>query len=332
MRPSSVVSWAAYRPVGQSPVWTAIVTGADRLPVQSSGTGSPFGTPTISSFRSLLTYSAPQWRNCKLSAPASARIRSSIGSPGRYDRCRNAASTPSTRTTGAACLAIEGGRLPPRTVVPRSLAGDRQSHHVGAHRRREVGRPGQRVRSRREVRLGLPGDARRAPCRVDRLELHRRGAVEREADDGSVASRDAGCHRCEQAPVSRISATDVPGRESECRVRLPASGERRSRREHKREEYASGGAQKTGAADIARHAETVDDGDDADVRRSYVLRGRQVARSDPELGPDDDRPLPGLRRPDLCQEFVVVEHGELERVPPVPDRARAAEELGLGRG
>ena len=31
-----------------------IVAGADRLPVQSIGTGSPLGTPTISSLRSLL--------------------------------------------------------------------------------------------------------------------------------------------------------------------------------------------------------------------------------------------------------------------------------------
>ncbi len=44
-------------------------------------------------------------------------IRSSIGSPGAYERRRNAASTPSTRTTAARWRSITGGRVRPSTVV-----------------------------------------------------------------------------------------------------------------------------------------------------------------------------------------------------------------------
>ena len=41
---------------------------------------------------------------------------------------------------------------------------------------------------------------------------------------------------------------------------------------------------------------------------------------------------PGIPTSRSGQELIIREHGELERVPPVPDRARAAEELGRARG
>ena len=93
------------------------MTGPERLPVQSSETGSPSGAPFISSTLSVLSASAPQWRNWSDSAGASARIVSSIGSPGTYEGRPKAASMPSTRTTAARCLSIERGRRPPSTRV-----------------------------------------------------------------------------------------------------------------------------------------------------------------------------------------------------------------------
>ena len=76
-------------------------------------TGSAISRPVISSLRRLGSGPWPTRRNVSSSDGASAWIRSAIRSSGRYDRCVNAASTPSTRTTGALTLAGEAGRLPP---------------------------------------------------------------------------------------------------------------------------------------------------------------------------------------------------------------------------
>ena len=73
-------------------------------------------------------------------ALASACTRSAIGSSGRYERRANDASTPSTRTTGAA--ARSGAAGSPSTVdAPLAVVADGEAHHVRADRRLRSGPP-----------------------------------------------------------------------------------------------------------------------------------------------------------------------------------------------
>ena len=124
---------------------------------------------------------------------------SSIGSPGAYERCRKAASTPSTRTTGACWRAIEAGRLPPSTVFV-GAAGDRQPHHVRADRawRRRASTSARAGRRRAapssSTRRSSPG-ARCAPPRASRsrrrLSPKPTTAVSRPGTPGETVAKSA---------------------------------------------------------------------------------------------------------------------------------------------
>ena len=71
------------------------------------------GFPVISSFRWLGSGPWPTRRKVSVNDGASASTRSAIRSSGRYERCVNAASMPSTRTTGAFARSGVAGLRPP---------------------------------------------------------------------------------------------------------------------------------------------------------------------------------------------------------------------------
>ena len=122
------------------------------------------------------SYSAPQWRNCR-------RQRTRVGQDPELHRLAGQVRAPQERgldaehaDDGRLLLGDRRRALAAEDRRAGSLAGDRQPHHVRAHGRRDVGRPGQRVRAWREARLGLPGDARRraGPCGPPRASRSRR--------------------------------------------------------------------------------------------------------------------------------------------------------------
>ena len=82
MRPSSVVSLAAYTPLAQAGTGIAIAYGAVRFPFHPYESGGPIGCPRISSTRSVYSDSVPQARNWSVSRSQSALTVSCATSPG----------------------------------------------------------------------------------------------------------------------------------------------------------------------------------------------------------------------------------------------------------
>ena len=72
-----------------------------------------------------------------------------------------------------------------------------------------------------------------------------RGAIEREADDGRVASRHPGRDGCEERAVAGVAAADVLRLQRQGHGRAPAARERRARRGGGREQAASENAEET---------------------------------------------------------------------------------------
>ena len=235
-----------------SPDCTTIVRGVDRFPVQSRCTGPPTSSPVISSLRRFGSGPCPTRRNVSESEGVSASTRSAMRSSGRYERLPNAASTPSTRTTGAPARSGRDGPPPAVDAPPALAAVDRQPHHVGADRSVRRGTPRQLMRSGAERRRLGPPRLRAADSRAHRLELHARAALELEDHAGFVASLDSRSDGDEHLPIADEGLLRPADAEPGCKRDERIAGESAPRDEPEPCESSEPGAQELPACELLR--------------------------------------------------------------------------------